>query len=328
VSNRNNADQLQSGQELFKVIEVVDSEAWNNLVRSSDAGTIFHTTLWQDYSPHTFIRFGVYQGDRLLAGAVVEVDEFGAGKVKSVSPYTGPVIASGLSSEEQRRAVSLLATSLKRIPQVKFYTSPWFQTLQPFVLERFNVQLFYTAVLPLEDADVAWSRFMPSLRRNISRAESDGYSVERTTDPATLLTLVSKTFSRQGRAVWFDLKEAQDCMDMLGRQGLACCFVTYNSAAEPVAACGIVWDWRRSYYILGGYDEVRSHRGGSSMALWHAIRYTCTELELREFDLEGSHIPTIERFFRQFGGEIIPFYSVTGPAVRQVPEAIGSSTNL
>jgi Acetyltransferase (GNAT) domain len=316
VSNSDNDDKVESNRELYKVKEIVDSEEWNNLVRTSDAGTIFHTTLWQDYSPHAFVRFGVYHRDRLLAGAVVELDDLGRGQVKSVGPYTGPVIAPGLSSEEQRRAVSLLATTLKGIPGVKFYASPWFQTLQPFVLERFNVQLFYTTVLRMESADVAWSRFMPSLRRNIRRAESDGYSVERTTDPATLLTLVCKTFSRQGRTVWFDIKEAQDCMEMLGRRGLACCFVTYDSAAEPVAACGIVWDWRRSYYILGGYDEGRSHRGGSSLALWQAIRYTCIELGLQEFDLEGSHIPTIERFFRQFGGEVISFYSVTGPPVQ------------
>jgi hypothetical protein len=315
VSNRDSPDQLQSGSELFKVFEIVDSEEWNNLVRTSDAGTIFHTTLWQDYSPHVFVRFGVYHRDRLLVGAVVEVDDLGGGQVKSVGPYAGPVIAPGLSNEEQRRAVSLLATSLKRIPRVKFYSSPWFQTLQPFVLEGFNVQLFYTTVLQIENADVAWSRFMPILQRNIRRAESDGCLVKRTTDPATLLTLVRKTFSRQGRTVWFDIQEAHDCMDTLGRRGLASCFVTYNSAAEPVAACGIVWDWQRSYYILGGYDEARSHRGGSSLAMWHAIRYTCTELGLPEFDLEGSHIPAIERFFRQFGGHAIPFYTVTGPAV-------------
>jgi hypothetical protein len=95
VSNRANADRIPAGRELFKVIEVVDSEAWNNLVRISDAGTIFHTTLWQDCSPHAFIRFGAYQGDRLLAGAVIEVNEFGAGQVKSVGPYGGPVIALG-----------------------------------------------------------------------------------------------------------------------------------------------------------------------------------------------------------------------------------------
>ena len=252
MSNSDNDDKVESNRQLFKVEEIVDSEEWNNLVRNSDAGTIFHTTLWQDYSPHAFVRFGVYHQDRLLAGAVVEIDDLGQGQVKSVGPYTGPVIAPGLSSEAQRRAVSLLATSLKKIPRVKFYSSPWFQTLQPFVLERFDVQLFYTNVLRMESADVAWSRFTPSLRRNIRRAESDGYSVERTLDPAALLTLVRKTFSRQGRTVWFDIKEAQDCMDMLGRRGLASSFVTYNSAAEPVAACGIVWDWRRSYYILGG----------------------------------------------------------------------------
>src|ERR1051325_8015110 len=111
VSNRDSPDQLQSGSELFKVFEIVDSEEWNNLVRTSDAGTIFHTTLYKDCSPFHFVRLGVYHRDRLLVGAAVEVEDLGGGQVKSVGPFAGRACPPNLTRKEQRRAVSLLATS-------------------------------------------------------------------------------------------------------------------------------------------------------------------------------------------------------------------------
>jgi hypothetical protein len=326
VNNRGNQYGAQLDHGPLKVMEVNDSEPWDNLIRDSSAGTIFHTSLWQDCSPHSFVRLSVYGSGRLLAGAAIQIHDILRPSVGSLAPYIGPVSASRNRGEENRRAVSLLAASLKEIPGVKFYTSPWFETRQPFILAGFGVRLFYTSVVQLESVGAAWSKFTSGLRRNIRRAEFDGCSVERTTDPTTLLSLVRKTFSRQERSIWFDLDEAHDCMDTLGRKGLASCFVTYNSAAEPVAAAGIVWDWQRSYYILGGYDDARGHSGGSSLALWHAIMYTCKELQLTEFDLDGSHIPAIERFFRQFGGRLIPSYCVTG-TLAPLLESGDASTN-
>jgi len=298
----------------WEVREVGDPEQWDDLVRASHAGTLFHTTSWQDCSPHTFVRLGVYRRGRLLAGAVVQVDDAGRGRLGSLAPYVGPVSAAGGGGGHES-AVKLLAASLKeRVPGVMFCTSPWFDKLQPFILSGFSAQLFYTTVVRIESPEAAWSKFGPNLRRNIRRAESDGLTVEITTAPSTLLALVRKSFSRQGREVWFEIDEAYRCMEGLGRKGLAACFVTYDSGARPVAAAGVVWDWRRGYYILGGYDETMSHRGASSLALWHAITYTREKLRLYEFDLEGSHIPAIELFMRQFGGSVMPFYYVTsGP---------------
>jgi lipid II:glycine glycyltransferase (peptidoglycan interpeptide bridge formation enzyme) len=72
----------------------------------------------------------------------------------------------------------------------------------------------------------------------------------------------------------------------------------------------IVWDKDTCYYLLGGYDPERSHSGASALAMWEAIKYAKNELKLSKFDFEGSMVPAIEMFFRKFGGEITPYYSV------------------
>lgn len=73
----------------------------------------------------------------------------------------------------------------------------------------------------------------------------------------------------------------------------------------------IVWDSKRAYYLLGGYDHQNSHHGATALAMWRAIQYTSNELELSEFDFKGSMIKSVKKFFRQFGGELTPCYRVT-----------------
>jgi len=86
-------------------------------------------------------------------------------------------------------------------------------------------------------------------------------------------------------------------------------FITYQGDI-PIGGVYIIFDNKRSYYILGGYDTNKSHYGASAYALWEAIKYTKNQLLLNEFDFEGSMAQQIEHFFRQFGGILTPYYSI------------------
>ena len=59
---------------------------------------------------------------------------------------------------------------------------------------------------------------------------------------------------------------------------------------------------------MGGIS--RSNNFAMSYLLWQAILYTKDTLKLNVFDFEGSMIPSIEKYFRKFGGEITPYYSL------------------
>lgn len=299
----------------WQINEVIDDELWDDFVRSSLDGNLFQTTIWQNASPFRFKKLGIFRHQTLVAGAVVQIDEKGYGTTGSLAPYLGPISNTtdflALTKEERRKAENRLASTLKEIvPNAEFFVSPWLQDLQSYLSAGFNAQLLYTKVVPTVDLQNNWNAFSPVLRRNIRRAEKDGLTVIRTTDFAGLLELVYKTFARQNLPIWFDTKEAISCMSQLAQLNQAVCFVTHDRENNPVAAAGIVWDWQRSYYVLGGYDNLLKHRGASSLALWNAIQFTHNELHLPELDLEGSNIPAIEMFFRQFGGKQLPFYYV------------------
>ena len=59
---------------------------------------------------------------------------------------------------------------------------------------------------------------------------------------------------------------------------------------------------------MGGIS--RENNFGMSYLLWQALLYTKNILQLPVFDFEGSMIPSIEKYFRKFGGELIPYYSL------------------
>jgi hypothetical protein len=292
----------------------MDDLAWDSFVQSSSAGTIFHSSIWQRHSPHKFLRVAVSSACDMLCGALLQIDTDHRGTLGSFAPYLGPILArqcSSLSTNSCRRALTLLAREIKNyVSEPKFISSPWLDTLEPFIVQGYTAKLLYTRVLKWENYHALWSEFSSSLRSNIRAAEKLGLSVLASADSADMMTLVQKTFQRQGVTPWFSCEEVEACWRALALAGQAMNFIVRDQSGAIVAGVGIAWDRRRAYYSLGGYDVAHSHRGAGSLAMWVAIKFVSDHLGLQEFDLEGSHLPAISHFFRKFGGILRPFYVV------------------
>jgi GNAT acetyltransferase-like protein len=87
-------------------------------------------------------------------------------------------------------------------------------------------------------------------------------------------------------------------------------FLARSREGEPLGAVWIAWDDKRAYYLLGGYDSSAKSNNALALAMWRAIEFAATGLKLPEFDFEGSMIPSVERFFRKFGGTLTPNYRI------------------
>ena len=75
------------------------------------------------------------------------------------------------------------------------------------------------------------------------------------------------------------------------------------------AAAFIVWQESSAWYLAGGGDPALRKSGAHSLILWEAIRYVSQYTDT--FDFEGSMIPGVERFFREFGAIQTPFFTIT-----------------
>jgi hypothetical protein len=125
-----------------------------------------------------------------------------------------------------------------------------------------------------------------------------------------VLPLIEMSLKRRGLAT--SLLTAAERVEAELRQAGRCRgFLARSREGIPIGAVWIVWDEKRAYYLLGGYSDPMKSGNAVPLALWHAIQFTAVDLGLPEFDFEGSMVPTIERFFRKFGGTIKPTYTIS-----------------
>jgi lipid II:glycine glycyltransferase (peptidoglycan interpeptide bridge formation enzyme) len=162
----------------------------------------------------------------------------------------------------------------------------------------------YRLNLQKESADIL-AGFDPKLRSDINKAIKDGVTVEKTNDMASVCSLVKKSLDNS-------LKTGDYIVDKIlydfSRTGKSFTIAAYLDE-KMVSAVYCVFDSTTAYYILGGYDSDQKQRGAAGYALQAAILHA-KELGLKVFDFEGSMIPSIESFFRSFGGELVPKFTV------------------
>ena len=84
--------------------------------------------------------------------------------------------------------------------------------------------------------------------------------------------------------------------------------IAYNEN-KAVAATFCVHDKKTAYYLFGGYDVLNKHHGAGVSTMWNCMMHAKRE-GLNIFDFEGSMIPEVEKYFREFGGELIRYYRV------------------
>ena len=301
-----------------RILNQNEYDQWDYLVENSNEGTIFHNTHWLKASGHKFKIIGCFLGEKLSGGAafIINKNKIGQKYISPtpLTPYSGIIFEKSTSKNVTRN--SNIKTISKKIIQyiknkylyIRIPLPPRFNDVQMFIWNKFEVEINYTFLLKLNKIDLVWEDMASSIRRDIRKAEKDGIKVKVTDSFDTMIALVKKTFKRQNNK-FKNEKYALRYYNALTKINKCKSFISYDRE-KPLGGVHIVWDKKRSYYLLGGYDYEHSHHGASALAMWTAIKYTANELNLKEFDFEGSMIPPLEKYFRKFGGELVPKYIV------------------
>jgi hypothetical protein len=310
---------MMSSKYTTKLLIENDFDIWNNLVENSDEGTIFHTTHWLNATNHNYEIIGCYKGEKIVGGGAF-IQNKNSLRQKSISsppltPYSGIIFEKDASkkitrySDRKKITDKILAYLDDKYQDIRISLPPQFEDIQPFIWNGFEADVSYTYLLKLDDTKLIWKQMDSSLRRDIRRAEKDGLKIQITDDFKTMLELVKKTFQRQDHTFKTKEKYALRYNQALKKINKCKSFICYDDT-KPIAGVYIVWDNKRSYYLLGGYDSKNSHHGAGALAMWTAIKYTTNKLHLKEFDFEGSMIQPVEKYFRKFGGDLTPKYKV------------------
>lgn len=180
----------------------------------------------------------------------------------------------------------------------------------PFYWDGYTQTTRYTYLLKdICNEEILLSNMSVNIRRNLIKAkEKNGLVVKQGIPIEDFLRVYMLTFKRQKlKAPQIDLLKRLITVCQERKQGDL--WGGYDKEGRLHAVVFIVWQDSSAYYLAGGGDPALRDSGAHSLVLWEGIRYVSQYTHL--FDFEGSMIPGVERFFREFGGIQTPYFTIS-----------------
>lgn len=281
-------------------------------------GDVFCRTAWHPGEPDKLRLVGLYTSTGELSGGfqLAVTRRFGLRCFENpaFTPSVGPFFASQGSNRVagqtfQKAVLEAIAAYLdaQGPALVSLLLGRDIVDTQPFIWRQYRVSPRYTYVLDLAQTEEAlWAGMDKERRWSIGKARRDGVLVEATEDWRIVAELVCDTLARQG--VKSDRGRVGALVSTSLERGLGFARVALQ-AGVPVACAFIAYDARRAYYLLGGRGDESTHPGAGRAVLWDAILHA-KSLGIAAFDFEGSMVPSIEQYFRGFGGRLVPYFRI------------------
>jgi len=303
-----------------RILKSSEYDLWDDFAQNSPQGTLFATSDWLVASGSEFRIYGVFLKNKLVAGVPLTARKLAMGIKSAEHPPLTPYLGVLHQPQGQKKYVSQITQSkeIHRDVAAKLKTDfdmirlnfhPGDVDLQPYIWEGFETGVRYTYLANISDLDRAWESMENRRRNDIHRAQRDGIYVKPSNSFEDCFALVEKTFERQEMTPGFR-NAAIRYYELLSQRDQCKPFVAFDPEDHPIAVVFLVWDDKCAYYLLGGYDPERGHTGASALAMWTAIQHVAETLGLKQFDFEGSMVQPVEQFFRKFGGQHTPYYSI------------------
>jgi hypothetical protein len=291
-----------------------------NYLRLAEDASLFAMPSWVRAQGDGGALFGVFKGDQIRAvfllytytrlGTTFFIDPLFA-------PHCGLHMAIesekryGAQTDEKRivRAIAEHFSTAHKRDVVEFSLPQKIKDVQPFLENGFSASPKYTFVLDLSFNDEhLLSQMSPERRKNIRQGMKEDFELTWNSDPEVVLQLIGDTLTRAG-VVW----NKSTLERLLHPDNGATYHVVLRQNGIPMAAALAGFDKKTAYYLGGGHKHEIENIYAGTFALWQLI-IEARRRGLTEFNFLGSSIPSIEQYFRGFGAELTPYFTVkAGP---------------
>jgi len=300
----------------LRAITQSEAAAYDDLARQH--GTLFNRMDWIALFGQQMKAFGLFDdGGTMIGGMSLYQERRWGLRILRRAPFTptcGPFIAIKSQNpvavlEERRQTLECMVDYLENESPAICMLPLDRQVVDalPFIWHEYKVIPNYTYLLDLSTPVELIKKKMTPIRRNdISKGVRDGLIVKRTNEMGVVRNLVLATFGRQKKFVDKDVLDA--ILFQYAQKDNSFAYTTYRGE-KAISTCFVVHDDKTAYYLLGGYCAEERHHGAGPVAVFEAIQHS-QRIGLKTFDFEGSVIPPIERYFRGFGGQLTPYFTV------------------
>ena len=233
------------------------------------------------------------------------------------TPYCGPIINYPEGQKTDKRI-----SFEHKIHQQLINQLPHFSELRQnlplncknslaFIWNDFTVQNRFTYLLDLtQTEDSIWNNFRENIRRQIRKAEKtlkvnihEDYSLIES-------TLKGSYHGQKSPYPGYESSLFERIAIYLKKHSTGKLFKAVDEENNVHSNLTLVWDNTSAYYLIGGADAAFKNSGALSLLMWQAIKEAKKEGK-QFFNFEGSIIPSIEKYFRGFGGELSSYSNVS-----------------
>lgn len=287
-------------------------------ILANESGSIFNTLPWIALYANNLEHYGIFDNDQKLIAAfyLYKTKQFGLTYYKN-PPYT-PHIGLCYKNKATNKANALafdknLSTELAdfihslKCGLLTLAMPTTIKDVQPFIWKKFKTIPNFTYHLNLHlPVDQLLQNMASDKRNSLKKAEKDGIRTIQVSDYSIVEQLILKTFSRKQKSL--DAAFVHKILHQFSNSDNSFAFVSYLND-KPISSAFCLIDQTTCYYLLGGYDSENKHQGAGVSTIWNAILHA-KKKGLGTFDFEGSMLPEVEKFFRGFGGDLIPYYTI------------------
>ncbi len=285
---------------------------------SEMATSVFLSKKWLDIYDAGLEAYGIYNGGEQMLGGFVLYRQ----KRSGISYYRNPMYMSTINLffenksknkakilSENKKVMKAIADFLSELSYgvLSIYFPENHIDMQPFYWQAYKVIPNYTYHINLHQSfDEIQKNYSTERRNDLKKAIKDGVEVRKVVNFKDVKQMVSNTFNRKEKDL--DIDFIDRILNSFADETNSFAFVSYQND-KPIAASYCVYDKQKVYYLLGGYDSKNKHQGAGALAVDAAIKHS-KELGITTFDFEGSMLPEVEKYFRGFGGDLVPYYSI------------------
>jgi len=273
------------------------------------------TSSWlETVSPGKWNQCIVKKGDH-IAGILTYVVENKMGFKLIVPPHLTPYMGVWINYPNDLAVKSRLSYDkevmtelIEQLPKHDFISMkfpPNITNWLPFYWKDFEQTSRYTYIIPeLGDMDKVRGNFSESTRRQIKKGEKSLQLSE-----GTNIDVVYDMLQRnKNHLVKFSAEYLQKIWEFCQNNNCGRIFLAHDEQNNLHATMLIVWDNETAYYLIGCAEDKFRNSGAMSYLMWQAIKFSGSVT--KSFNFEGSMLEPIERFFRGFGGELTPYFSI------------------
>lgn len=280
---------------------------------------VFGSKKWLSVYGERLSIVGIYKDENQLIGGFyfLKTKKYGFSFLK-LPPYTPHCGLFFVSESKNRSSVS--GFSKEVVTEVCNYITEQKSTLcvlafpsniidmQPFIWDKYKVVPNYTYRISLDKTiDDIKSHFDSKNRNVINKAVKEDVAVTESLLSkkelyhffnSSLSTTDANIYNQELENIFNVFSDASNSFSMEARK---------DGKLLGVVFC--VYDAINCYYLLGGVNKDSGIQGVNNLLVQKSIE-KAKALGCTTFDFEGSMLKGVEKFFRSFGPELVPYYTV------------------